>query len=111
MSGHCGVWFLPLCFASVGLVGCKEQIAPPAPVVPEVVIETLSGRTTPLTVDVVAEVKAYREVDIYSRISGQLVKQSFKPGQKINEGDLLFSIDPRAYDEAIIDARAKLAEA
>ncbi len=111
MSGQRRSWFLSLCIAVAGLVACREQTAPPASVAPEVVIETLSGRTTPLTVDVVAEVKAYREVDIYSRISGQLVKQSFKPGQKIKEGELLFSIDPRAYDEAIIDARAKLAEA
>lgn len=111
MSGQRRSWFLSLCIAVAGLAACKEQTAPPASVAPEVVIETLSERTTPLTVDVVAEVKAYREVDIYSRISGQLVKQSFKPGQKIKEGELLFSIDPRAYDEAIIDARAKLAEA
>ena len=111
MSGQRRSWCLSLCIVVAGLAACKEQTAPPASVAPEVVIETLSGRTTPLTVDVVAEVKAYREVDIYSRITGQLVKQSFKPGQKIKEGELLFSIDPRAYDEAIIDARAKLAEA
>jgi membrane fusion protein (multidrug efflux system) len=93
----------------VVLAACKEP-APPVPVVPEVVVETLSGRTTPLTADVVAEVKAYREVDIYSRITGQLFKQAFKPGQMVKEGDLLFSIDPRAYDEAVIDAQARLAE-
>lgn len=111
MSGQRGSWFLSLCIAAVGLTACKEQTAPPKPAAPEVLIETLSGRTTPLTVDVVAEVKAYREVDIYSRITGQLVKQAFKPGQKVKEGDLLFSVDPRAYDEAIIDAQAKQAEA
>jgi multidrug efflux pump subunit AcrA (membrane-fusion protein) len=76
-----------------------------------VIVQTLAGQTTPLMVDLVAEVKAYREVDIYPRISGQLIRQSFKPGQKVKEGELLFSIDPRAYDEAIIDAQAKLAEA
>lgn len=111
MSGQRGIRLLSSCCAVLVLVACKEAAQPPAPAVPEVIVETLSGRTTPLTVDVVAEVKAYREVDIYSRISGQLVKQAFKPGQKIKDGDLLFSIDPRAYDEAIIDAQAKLAEA
>ena len=111
MSGQHRAWSLSLCVATVILAACKEAPAPPAPMAPEVVVETLAGRTTPLTVDVVAEVKAYREVDIYSRVSGQLVKQAFKPGQKIKDGDLLFSIDPRAYDEAIIDAQAKLAEA
>ena len=110
MPSRRGTWFSSLCFVALGLAACKEAPPPPAPAAPEVIVETLAGRTTPLTVDVVAEVKAYREVDIYSRVSGQLVKQSFKPGQKIREGDLLFSIDPRAYDEAIIDAQAKLAE-
>ncbi|WP_295002350.1 efflux RND transporter periplasmic adaptor subunit [uncultured Dechloromonas sp.] len=81
--------------------------APP----PEVVVQTVAARTTPLTVDLVAEIKAYREVDLYPRVSGQVIKQNFKPGQKVKEGELLFSIDPRAYDEAIIDAQAKLAEA
>ena len=115
MSGQHRAWSLSLplslCVATLILAACKEAPPPPAPMAPEVVVETLAGRTTPLTVDVVAEVKAYREVDIYSRVSGQLVKQAFKPGQKIKDGDLLFSIDPRAYDEAIIDAQAKLAEA
>lgn len=110
MSGQRGACSLFLCAAAAVLAACKEPAPPPVPVAPEVVVETLSGRTTPLTVDVVAEVKAYREVDIYSRITGQLFKQAFKPGQRVKEGDLLFSIDPRAYDEAVIDAQAKLAE-
>ena len=111
MSGQHLPWFSSLCFVALGLVACREQPKPAAPDIPEVVVESLSGRTTPLTVEVVAEVKAYREVDIYSRISGQITKQAFKPGQKVKEGDPLFSIDPRAYDEAALDARAKLAEA
>lgn len=111
MSRQRGKWFLSFCFVALGLAACTEKTKPAPPAPPEVIVEHLSGQTTPLTVDVVAEVKAFREVDIYSRISGQLVKQAFKPGQKIKEGELLFSIDPRAYDEAAIDAQAKLAEA
>ena len=96
---------------ALGSNACKEEVAASAPPPPEVIVQTLSGQTTPLTVDLVAEIKAYREVDLYPRVSGQIVKQAFKPGQLVKEGDLLFSIDPRAYDEAIMDAQAKLAEA
>lgn len=96
---------------ALGSSACKEEVAASAPPPPEVIVQTLSGQTTPLTVDLVAEIKAYREVDLYPRVSGQIVKQAFKPGQLVKEGDLLFSIDPRAYDEAIMDAQAKLAEA
>ena len=102
---------LPLLVVTLLALGaCQEQSAPVAPPPPEVIVQTLAGQTTPLTVDLVAEVKAYREVDLYPRVSGQVVAQNFKPGQKVKEGDLLFRIDPRAYDEATIDAQARLAE-
>lgn len=99
-----------LALVLLGVNGCREErkatVAPP----PEVVVHTVVGQATPLTVDLVSEIKAYREVDLYPRVSGVIVKQTFKPGQKVKEGELLFSVDPRAYDEAIIDAQAKLAE-
>ena len=108
-------FFPPTCaillVSLVGLNACQEQVKQAAPPPPEVIVQTVVGQTTPLKVDLVAEIKAYREVDLYSRISGQVIKQTFKPGQKIKEGAPLFVIDPRAYDEAIIDAQAKLAEA
>lgn len=100
-----------LVIALLGISGCKEEAKMAAPPPPEVIVQTVAGQTTPLTVDLVAEVKAFREVDLYPRVSGQVIKQTFKPGQKVKEGELLFSIDPRAYEEAVIDAQAKLAEA
>ena len=102
---------LPLLISAIlSLGGCKGETKQAAPEPPTVFVQTLAEQTTPITVDLVAEIKAFREVDLYSRVSGQIVKQTFKPGQKVKEGDLLFSVDPRAYDEAIIDAQAKLAE-
>lgn len=93
------------------VAGCKDNKPAAAAPPPEVIVQTVNGRTTPLTVDLVSEIKAYQEVQISSRVSGQIMKQHFKGGQKVREGDLLFSIDPRAYDEAVLDAQAKLAEA
>lgn len=95
----------------LGIGGCKEETKAVSAAPPEVVVQTIAAQTTPLTVDLIAEIKAYREVELYPRVSGQVIKQHFKPGQKVKEGELLFSIDPRAYDEAVIDAQAKLSEA
>lgn len=92
------------------LSACTDQPAAKAPPPPEVVVQTVTGQTTPLTVEIIAEIKAFREVELFSRVSGQVVRQSFKPGQKVKEGDLLFSVDARAFDESVIDAQAKLAE-
>ena len=50
-------------------------------------------------------------VDLRARVSGYLTEIHFTDGQMVNKGDLLFVIDPRPYDIALADARAKLAQA
>jgi len=96
--------------ALFGLAACKEETKRTTPSPPEVFVQTLVPQTTPLSVDIVSEIKAFREVELRPRVSGVIIKQAFRPGQKVKEGDLLFVIDPRAYDEAVTDAQAKLAE-
>ncbi len=90
--------------------GCHKA-KPPAPPPPEVVVQQIVAQTTPLSVDIVAEIKAFREVDLRPRVSGVVIAQKFQPGQKVKDGELLFVIDPRAYDEAVINAQGDLAEA
>jgi len=92
------------------LPACKGDKVAAAPPPPEVYVQSIVPQTTPLSVDIVSEIKAFREVDLRPRVSGVVIQQAFKPGQKVKEGELLFVIDPRAYDEAVIDAQAKLAE-
>ncbi len=92
------------------LPACKGDKVAVAPPPPEVFVQSIVPQTTPLSVDIVSEIKAFREVDLRPRVSGVVIQQAFKPGQKVKEGELLFVIDPRAYDEAVIDAQAKLAE-
>ncbi len=50
-------------------------------------------------------------MDLRPQVSGIVAKRYFQPGQRVKEGDLLFTIDTRAYDEAVINAQANLAEA
>ncbi|SFM95727.1 membrane fusion protein, multidrug efflux system [Formivibrio citricus] len=101
--------FIALIIA-LGTSGCREAKEAAPPPLPEVVVQQIVPRTTPLTVDMVSEIKAYSEVDLRPRVSGVVIKQAFRPGQKVREGDLLFVIDPRAYDAAVGDAQARLAE-
>ena len=95
------------------LSGCGKPETPKAtaPPPPEVMVQTVIQRTTALHTELVAEIKALREVEIRSRASGLVVKQLFQPGQLVREEDLLIQIDTRAYDEAVNDAQARLAEA
>jgi len=83
----------------------------PAPTAPEVVVMTVRGASTRLSLDIVGEIKAFREVDLRARVTGNLIDITFKPGQEVKEGDLLFVIDPGPYQAALATAQAGLAQA
>jgi membrane fusion protein (multidrug efflux system) len=104
---------LRCCAASLVLLlgACgKKAEAPPAPPPPEVVVQAVTQRTTPLSMEIVGEVKAFREVELRPRVTGLVTQIKFEPGQRVKEGELLMQIDPRPYDEQVVDAQAKLAE-
>lgn len=103
-------WLVPAFFLAT-LAACEQQKTPPPPPVPEVIVATVAPQVTPLTSDIVAEIKAYREVELRPQVSGIVTKKYFQPGQRVKEGQLLFTIDTRNYDEAVTNAQANLAEA
>lgn len=50
-------------------------------------------------------------VEIRARVSGYLTEIHFTDGQMVKKGDLLFVIDPRPFENALMSARAKLRQA
>jgi multidrug efflux system membrane fusion protein len=52
-------------------------------------------------------VQAFNTVVVRSRVDGQIDKIAFKEGQLVNQGDLLAEIDPRPYQAALDQAKAK----
>jgi RND family efflux transporter MFP subunit len=53
-------------------------------------------------------VEAANTVDIRSRITSQLEKVAFQPGQTVKRGDLLFQLDSRAYEIELHRAQAEV---
>ncbi len=93
------------------LLACEDQntyIAPPAPKV------TVAR---PLVQDVTEYLEftgttvAYARVDVPARVPGVLQSLHFEPGTPVNEGDLLFTIDPVEYEAQVKAAEAELARA
>jgi RND family efflux transporter MFP subunit len=77
----------------------KVEIA--QPIVREVVdYENFTGRT-----------EAAQSVEIRARVTGYLEKVSFRDGEKVKKGDLLFEIDPRPYQSEATRAEAEVAKA
>ena len=54
---------------------------------------------------------AIDSVEVRARVSGYLEKVHFRDGQMIKEGDPLFTIDKRPFQNAVDQARANLAQA
>ena len=50
-------------------------------------------------------------VDVVGRVSGYVTKQNFSSGQYINEGDLLYIIEPTVYENEVKKAEANLKSA
>jgi membrane fusion protein, multidrug efflux system len=55
-------------------------------------------------------VQGFNTVLVRTRVDGQIDKVAFKEGQLVNQGDLLVEIDPRPYQAALDQAKAKKAQ-
>jgi RND family efflux transporter MFP subunit len=53
-------------------------------------------------------VEALKKVDIRARVEGFLLTVDFNDGQHVNQGDLLFTIEPNEYIDARDQAKAQL---
>lgn len=98
--------------AAALLAGCGAKAPPPAAApAPEVGVVRTAPRSAPLSIDIVSDIRAFRQIDLTPRVGGVVEKQLFEPGQMVREGQPLFLIDTRALDSAVLDAQAKLVEA
>jgi membrane fusion protein, multidrug efflux system len=70
--------------------------------------------TQPITADVTdyqdftGRLDAFLSVDVRSRVSGYITEAPFKEGDAVEEGDLLFQIDPRPYKAQLASAEAQV---
>jgi len=53
-------------------------------------------------------IEALKQVDIRARVEGFLLTVDFNDGQHVNQGDLLFTIEPNKYIDARDQAKAQL---
>jgi multidrug efflux system membrane fusion protein len=64
----------------------------------------------PVFIDGLGQVQAENTVTVRTRVDGQIVKIAFEEGQMVKSGDLLAQIDPRPFQAALDQAKAKRAQ-
>jgi multidrug efflux system membrane fusion protein len=103
-----GVLFAAAGWLVVSHLGQDKARAAAAAIVPAVPVTTAIAETKdmPVLVRGIGTVQAYKSVAVKSRVDGQIVKVAFSEGQEVKEGDLLFQIDPRAFQAAYDQASA-----
>ena len=95
--------------ASAGLLaGCGEAQKPPAPPPPTVTVAKPVQRTIVDQDEYVGRFVAVDTVEVRARVSGYLDKVHFRDGQTVKQGDLLFTIDKRPFQNTLDQARANL---
>ena len=98
-----------LCGAVLILSGCKP---PEPPAQPPLTAAVMTAQVTPLPqeVEVSGQVDGTREVEVRARVTGILLTQSYREGEFVKAGELLFKIDPAPYEIALSLAKAQFAQ-
>jgi len=98
------------CLLLLSLAGCSKKVAPKAGAVAVKTIKVIK-RDTPLTYDYTGFVEAKNEVQIKSKVTGNIVQKLVNGGDVVEAGQLLYVVDPRNYQNSMYNAQANLANA
>lgn len=98
-----------LCILVAGLTGCdKKEPAKTAQPPVEVAVITVQPRTVPAVFPFVGQVQSSHQVDIMARVSGFLEKISYREGEPVRQGQVLFQIDKKPFVAAADAAKAEV---
>jgi RND family efflux transporter MFP subunit len=88
--------------------GCHKQAPPPPP--PEVQFITLTQTNVPISEEWIGTLAGFVDAQIRAQVTGYLQTQNYNEGSAVKKGDLMFQIDPRTFQAALDQAKAKLAQ-
>jgi RND family efflux transporter MFP subunit len=78
---------------------------------PEVMVAQVEQKDVPIYGEWIGTLDGFVNADVRAQVTGYLVRQNYKEGAYVNEGQLLFEIDPRPYKAALDQAEGQLAQA
>ncbi len=91
------------------LTACSSE-APPPPI-PEVVVQAVTLEPYQPKSSYVGRLHAKDDVTIQAKVTGYLLSRDFREGDLVQQGDVLYTIDPAEYEAALARAEADLAAA
>jgi membrane fusion protein (multidrug efflux system) len=104
-------------YAAAGLTGVallltsaceKEKAAAPPPPVVEVV--TVAQRDVPIYMEWIGSLDGNVNALIRPQVTGYLIRQNYREGDLVKQGQPLFEIDPRTFEAAVDEAKGLRAQ-
>jgi len=114
-----GYWFFvsKACFIGLAILvlsgGCDKEegrMGGPPPE-PEVAFVTVQPQSVELTTELPGRTSAFLVAEIRPQVNGIIQKRAFTEGSMVNEGDLLYQIDPAPFQAVLDSAKASLLKA
>src|SRR5215467_15523887 len=110
---------LPLLFALMAAACTAGGAAPPGAAgggggrgrgdatVP-VTVASVVQKSMPIEIRVIGAVEAYSIVSVHAQVTGQLTAVNFKEGDDVQKNQVLFTLDKRPLEAALLQAQANL---
>jgi multidrug efflux system membrane fusion protein len=101
---------VPFLIAVVAVgAGCGRETKVATPPPPEVSVSQPVEEPVQETLEFTGRTSAVESVEVRARVTGYNTKVDFTDGALVNAGDLLFEIDPREYEAAVLRAEGEVA--
>lgn len=96
---------LPACL-TLGLSACKAPEAPKLGT-PEVTVQTVAARDVPVEAVYTGQTVSSREIEVRPRLTGILLKRTYREGRPVEAGQQMYQIDPAEFVAALKQAEAQ----
>lgn len=93
-----------------GQSACRQE-APPPPPPPAVGVLALTATNAPLHTEIIGQLDSPQNVEVRARVEAFVEEFHFTEGGPVQQGDLLFRLDPKPFRERLKAAEGVLAEA
>jgi membrane fusion protein (multidrug efflux system) len=92
------------------LLAACDKATPPPPEAPVVQVVQVAQRDVPIYMEWIGSMDGNVNAVIRPQVTGYLVKQNYREGDLVKQGQPLFEIDPRTFEAAVEEAKGLRAQ-